>query len=70
MPAKKKKHRAHVVDDSSILAARNLAKDLVIRAYFARREKERGGLKGKIRSLFSKKKRAPIIDIFSHVERN
>jgi hypothetical protein len=69
MPAKKRKPRAPFTDDH-MLAAKNLAKDLVIRAYFARREKERDGLKGKIKSLFSKrqKPKARVIDIFDHIE--
>lgn len=50
------------------LIARNLAKDLVIRAYFARRQRE--GLRGRIRSLFSKNKPvAPVVDMFEHLEK-
>ena len=69
MPARKKQSK-HIVSDSSILSVKNLAKDLVVRAYFARRERERTGLRGKIKSLFSKKQKssAHVIDIFDHIE--
>lgn len=66
--AKKKKPREPFTDDH-MAAAKNLAKDLVIRAYFARRQKERDGLRGKIKSLFSRrqKTKAPVIDMLDHV---
>ena len=72
--AKRKKRPGQTAGQSitagEALVARDLAKDIVIRAYFARRQKEREGLRGKIRSLFSRRKSAaPLVDMFEHLEK-
>jgi hypothetical protein len=68
MPRRKKPRTP--LTDGHMLAARDLAKDLVIRAYFARRQKEREGIGGRVRSFFSgRRDTAPVVDIFDHVER-